>query len=68
MSLFQDEDVKKAIRAYTSSVDVEVKESPSKDAVSKAPSVPYVAPKKTASMAAILLRSLNQPIPKRDIA
>eukprot|EP00957_Ditylum_brightwellii_P031189 2363628-Ditylum_brightwellii.AAC.1 len=68
MSLFQDEDVKKAIRASVSSVEVEVKEAPSKDAVSKAPRAPYVAPKKTASMAAALLRTMNQPIPKKDIA
>eukprot|EP00957_Ditylum_brightwellii_P099794 7602101-Ditylum_brightwellii.AAC.1 len=68
MSLFQDKDVKKAIRAFVSSVEVEVKESPSKDAVPKALSAPYVAPKKTASMTAAIMRSLNQPIPKRDIA
>eukprot|EP00957_Ditylum_brightwellii_P129327 9865881-Ditylum_brightwellii.AAC.1 len=68
MSLFQDEDVKKAIRASLSLVEVNVKESSSKDAVSKALSVPYVAPKKTVSMAAALLRSLNQPIPKKNIA
>eukprot|EP00957_Ditylum_brightwellii_P192598 14663749-Ditylum_brightwellii.AAC.1 len=66
MSLFQNEDVKKAIRASVSLVKVEVKESSSKDAVSKALSTPYVAPKKTASVAAALLRSLNQPIPKKD--
>eukprot|EP00957_Ditylum_brightwellii_P015889 1196907-Ditylum_brightwellii.AAC.1 len=68
MSLFQDKDVKKAIRASVSSVGVEVKESSSKDAVSKALSTPYVAPKKTTSMAAALLRSLNQPTPKKDLA
>ena len=68
MSLFQDKDVKKAIRASVSSVEVEVKESPSKDAVSKARSVPYVAPKKSVNLAAAIMRSLSQPIPNRDIA
>ena len=68
MSLFQDKDVKKAIRASVSSVEVEVKESPSKDAVSKALSAPYVAPKKSVNLAAAIMRSLNQPIPKRHIA
>ena len=68
MSLFKDEDVKKAIRASVSSVEVEVKESSSKDAVSKALSAPYVAPKKTANLAASLLRQLSQPIPRKDLA
>eukprot|EP00957_Ditylum_brightwellii_P027347 2067134-Ditylum_brightwellii.AAC.1 len=68
MSLFQDKDVKKAIRASVSSVEVGVKVTPPKDAVSQALSVPYLAPKKTASLAATLLCSLNQPIPKRHIA
>ena len=67
MSLFQDKDVKKAIRASVSSVEV-VKESSSKKAVSKALSVPYVAPKKTANLAASLLRQLSQPIPRKDLA
>ena len=67
MSLFQDEDVKKAIRASVSSVEV-VKEPSSKEAVSKALSAPYVAPKKTANLAASLLRQLSQPIPKKDLA
>eukprot|EP00957_Ditylum_brightwellii_P158635 12074254-Ditylum_brightwellii.AAC.1 len=68
MSLFHDKDVKKVIRASVPLVEVEVKESSSKDAVSKALSTPYVAPKKTASMAAALLCSLNQPVPKKDVA
>eukprot|EP00957_Ditylum_brightwellii_P082716 6289765-Ditylum_brightwellii.AAC.1 len=68
MSLFQDKDVKKAIRASVSSAEVEVKEISSKDAVSKALSAPYVALKKTARMAAALLRSLNQPIQRKDMA
>eukprot|EP00957_Ditylum_brightwellii_P198398 15118865-Ditylum_brightwellii.AAC.1 len=68
MSLFQDKDVKKAIRASVSTIEVEVKKKLSKEAVSKALIVPYVAPKKSVSMAATLLRSLNQPITKRDIA
>eukprot|EP00957_Ditylum_brightwellii_P089627 6825993-Ditylum_brightwellii.AAC.1 len=67
MSLFQDKDVKKAIRASVSSVEV-VKESSSKEAVSKALSAPYVAPKKTANLAASLLRQHSQPILKKDLA
>ena len=68
MSLFQAEDVKKTIRASVSSVEVEVKESSSKEAVSNALSAPYSAPKKTVSMTEALLRSLSQPIPKKDLA
>eukprot|EP00957_Ditylum_brightwellii_P151642 11547984-Ditylum_brightwellii.AAC.1 len=68
MSLFQNKDVKKAIRTSVSSVEVEVKESSSKEAVSKALSVPYVAPMKTASMTAALLRSLKQPTQQNDLA
>eukprot|EP00957_Ditylum_brightwellii_P163879 12475946-Ditylum_brightwellii.AAC.1 len=65
MSLFKDEDVRKVIRASVSSVEVEVKESPSKDTVTQALSVPCVAPKKPVNMAAALLRSLNLPIPRK---
>eukprot|EP00957_Ditylum_brightwellii_P117767 8984647-Ditylum_brightwellii.AAC.1 len=68
MYLFQDKDVKKAIRASVSSIEVGIKVMPHKDAVSQALSTPYMAPKKTASLAATLLRSLNQPISKRHIA
>eukprot|EP00957_Ditylum_brightwellii_P038659 2922444-Ditylum_brightwellii.AAC.1 len=64
MSLLNDEDVKKAIRASVSSIEVDVKILPPKDAVSQALIAPYVAPKKTASLAASLLRSLNKPIPR----
>eukprot|EP00957_Ditylum_brightwellii_P040649 3076587-Ditylum_brightwellii.AAC.1 len=64
MSLFNNEDVKKAIRASVSSVGVDVKILPPKDAVSQALSAPYVAPKKTASLAASILHSLNQHIPR----
>eukprot|EP00957_Ditylum_brightwellii_P035161 2665939-Ditylum_brightwellii.AAC.1 len=46
MSLFQDKDVKKAIRASVFSVEV-VKESSSKEEVSNALSASYVAPKKS---------------------
>eukprot|EP00957_Ditylum_brightwellii_P201173 15324392-Ditylum_brightwellii.AAC.1 len=59
MSLFEDEDVKKAIRASVSSVEVTVKVLPLKDAVSKALSVPYVAPKKLINLVAALMCSLN---------
>eukprot|EP00957_Ditylum_brightwellii_P136935 10443018-Ditylum_brightwellii.AAC.1 len=65
MSLFDDEDVKKAIKASVSSVEVAVKVSPSKNAGSQALSTPYVAPKKTANLVTSLLCSLNLPIPRR---
>eukprot|EP00957_Ditylum_brightwellii_P110927 8460511-Ditylum_brightwellii.AAC.1 len=64
MSLFNDKGIKKAIRASVSSVEVDVKVSQPKDAVSQALSMPCVAPKKTANLAAIILRSLNSPIPR----
>jgi len=67
MSLFQDEDVKKAIRASVSSAEV-VTVPLSRESVSRALSAPYVAPKKTANLAASLLRQLSQPIPKKDLA
>eukprot|EP00957_Ditylum_brightwellii_P093816 7144127-Ditylum_brightwellii.AAC.1 len=44
MSLFEDKDVKKAIRASASSVEIAVKVLLSKDAVSQALSTLYVAP------------------------
>eukprot|EP00957_Ditylum_brightwellii_P157732 12005755-Ditylum_brightwellii.AAC.1 len=65
MPLFKDEDVKKAIRASVSLAEVEVKESPPKDAVSQALSALYVASKKSVNLAASLLRSLNSPIHRR---
>eukprot|EP00957_Ditylum_brightwellii_P062743 4761547-Ditylum_brightwellii.AAC.1 len=67
MSLFQDEDVKKAIRASVFSAEVFI-ETSSKEAVSKALNAPYVEQKKTASMAASILRQLSQPIPRKDLA
>eukprot|EP00957_Ditylum_brightwellii_P145278 11064863-Ditylum_brightwellii.AAC.1 len=68
MSLFEDEDVKKAIRASVSSVKVAVRVSPYKGAVSQALSVPYGAPKKPVNIAAALLRSLNLHIPRKGEA
>eukprot|EP00957_Ditylum_brightwellii_P069692 5292652-Ditylum_brightwellii.AAC.1 len=59
MSLFEGKDVKKAIRASVSSVEVAVKVLPPKDAVSQALSTPYVAPKKSVNLAAAIMRSLN---------
>ena len=67
MSLLQDKDVKKAIRVSVSSAEVVI-EPLSKEAVSKKLSAPYVAPKKTANLAASLFRQLSQPIPKKDLA
>eukprot|EP00957_Ditylum_brightwellii_P166292 12659768-Ditylum_brightwellii.AAC.1 len=65
MSLFNDKDVKKDIRASVSSVEVDAKISPSKDAVSQALNAPYMAPKNPINLAASILHSLNQPIPRR---
>eukprot|EP00957_Ditylum_brightwellii_P117698 8978118-Ditylum_brightwellii.AAC.1 len=65
MPLFDDKDVKKAIRASVFSVEVDVKISPPKDEVSQALSTPYVAWKKTANLTASILCSLNHPIPRR---
>eukprot|EP00957_Ditylum_brightwellii_P011175 846310-Ditylum_brightwellii.AAC.1 len=65
ISLFQDKDAKKVIRASVSSAEVAVKLSPPKKPESQTLSAPYVAPKKTANLAATLLHSLNQPIPRR---
>jgi hypothetical protein len=62
MSLFKDEDVKKAIRVSVSSVEVAVKVLPPKDAVSQALSTPYVAPKKPINLVAALMCSLNSPV------
>eukprot|EP00957_Ditylum_brightwellii_P103184 7864196-Ditylum_brightwellii.AAC.1 len=67
MSLFEDENVKKAIRAFVSLVEVAVKVLLPKDAVTQAPSAPYVAPKKPVNMAAALLCSLNSPVPKKAV-
>eukprot|EP00957_Ditylum_brightwellii_P087375 6650857-Ditylum_brightwellii.AAC.1 len=68
MSLFEDEDVKKAIRASVSSVEVEVKVLPPKSAVSEALSAPYVAPKKPINLIAALMHSLNLPVPRKGKA
>eukprot|EP00957_Ditylum_brightwellii_P050824 3853393-Ditylum_brightwellii.AAC.1 len=61
MSLFEDEDVKKAIRASVSSVEVAVKVLPPKDSVSQTLRALYVAHKKPINLAAALMRSLNLP-------
>eukprot|EP00957_Ditylum_brightwellii_P148302 11291059-Ditylum_brightwellii.AAC.1 len=61
MSLFEDEDVKKAIRASVFSVEVAVKVLPPKEAVSQALSTPYLAPKKPINLEAALMHSLNLP-------
>eukprot|EP00957_Ditylum_brightwellii_P170002 12939752-Ditylum_brightwellii.AAC.1 len=66
MSLFKDEDVKKAIRASVSSVEGAVTVLPPKQAVSQALSVPYVAPKKSVNLAAAIMCSLNKTIPKKS--
>eukprot|EP00957_Ditylum_brightwellii_P071031 5397752-Ditylum_brightwellii.AAC.1 len=66
MSLFEDKDVKKAIRASVSSIEVAVKELPPKIAVSQALSVPYVAPKKPVNLAVAIMCSLNLPIQRKD--
>eukprot|EP00957_Ditylum_brightwellii_P042471 3215975-Ditylum_brightwellii.AAC.1 len=65
MSLFKDKDVKKATRASMSSVEVAVKVSPPKEAVSQALSAPYVAPKKSVNQATAIMRSLNSPVPRK---
>eukprot|EP00957_Ditylum_brightwellii_P045515 3450596-Ditylum_brightwellii.AAC.1 len=65
MSLFKDNDVKKAIRPSVSSVEVAVKVSPPKEPVSQALSVPYVALKKSVNLAATIMRSLNLPISRK---
>eukprot|EP00957_Ditylum_brightwellii_P184802 14076074-Ditylum_brightwellii.AAC.1 len=65
MSLSKDEDVKKAIRASVSSVEVAVKVLLPKDAVSQALSASYVAPKKSVNRAAGIMRSLNLPVPRK---
>eukprot|EP00957_Ditylum_brightwellii_P113405 8646699-Ditylum_brightwellii.AAC.1 len=66
MSLFEDEDVKKAHRASVSSVEVDVKVLPPKDIVTQALSAPYVALKRPVNMAAALLHSLNLCIRKKS--
>eukprot|EP00957_Ditylum_brightwellii_P083833 6372262-Ditylum_brightwellii.AAC.1 len=65
MSLFKDEDVKKAIRASVSSIEVAVKVLPPKEPVSQALSAPHVAPKKPINFTAALMGSLNLPVPMK---
>eukprot|EP00957_Ditylum_brightwellii_P075553 5742273-Ditylum_brightwellii.AAC.1 len=65
MSLFEDEDVKKASRASVSSVEVAIKVLPPKEQVSQALSMPYVAQKKSANLAAAIMCSLNSPISRK---
>eukprot|EP00957_Ditylum_brightwellii_P121548 9270293-Ditylum_brightwellii.AAC.1 len=65
MSLFKDEDVKKAIRASVSSAEVAVKVLQPKNAVSQALSTPHVAHKKPINLVAALMRSLNLPVPRK---
>eukprot|EP00957_Ditylum_brightwellii_P136144 10383022-Ditylum_brightwellii.AAC.1 len=62
MSFFKDDDTKKTIRDSVSLVDVAVKVSPSKHAITQALSAPYVAPKKPVNVAAALLHFLNSPV------
>eukprot|EP00957_Ditylum_brightwellii_P050017 3791610-Ditylum_brightwellii.AAC.1 len=66
MSLFKDEDVKKAIRASVFAAEVIEIVLPAKDKVTQALSVHYVVPKKPVNMAAVLLHSLNLPIPRKS--
>eukprot|EP00957_Ditylum_brightwellii_P126362 9632884-Ditylum_brightwellii.AAC.1 len=65
MSLFKDEDVKKAIGTSLSLVEVAVKVLSPKDTVSQALSMPYVAPKKSINLVAALMHSLNLPVPRK---
>eukprot|EP00957_Ditylum_brightwellii_P023460 1770600-Ditylum_brightwellii.AAC.1 len=61
MSLFEDEDVKKAIRASVSVAEVIELVLPAKDMVSQALSAPYVAPKRQVNISSALLHLLNSP-------
>eukprot|EP00957_Ditylum_brightwellii_P190018 14466161-Ditylum_brightwellii.AAC.1 len=54
MSLFKDKDVKKAIKASVSSVEVAATVLPPKEPVSQALNVPYVASKKSVNLAATI--------------
>eukprot|EP00957_Ditylum_brightwellii_P057546 4363603-Ditylum_brightwellii.AAC.1 len=64
MSLFEDEDVKKAIRASVPVVKVIEIVVPAKEKVTQALSSPYMAPKKPINLAAALMHSLNLPTKK----
>eukprot|EP00957_Ditylum_brightwellii_P176161 13413629-Ditylum_brightwellii.AAC.1 len=65
ISLFKDQDVKKAIRASVSAVKVAVKVLLPKEAVSQSLSAPYVAPKKSVNLAAAIMHSMNLPVPMK---
>eukprot|EP00957_Ditylum_brightwellii_P056059 4248329-Ditylum_brightwellii.AAC.1 len=65
ISLFKYKDMKKAIRASVSSVEVAVKVLLPKDAVSQALSTPYVATKNPINLAAALMCSLNFSDPRK---
>eukprot|EP00957_Ditylum_brightwellii_P195520 14898010-Ditylum_brightwellii.AAC.1 len=65
MSLFKDEDVKNAIKAFVPAAEVIKIESSAKETVTQTLSVPYVVPKRQVNMAAALLYSLNLPIKKK---
>ena len=65
MSLFDDKDVKKAIRVSVSSVEVAVKVLPPKEAVSQALRAPYVALKKLVNLAAAIMCSLSLLVPRK---
>eukprot|EP00957_Ditylum_brightwellii_P112708 8591411-Ditylum_brightwellii.AAC.1 len=68
MYLFEDKDVKKAIRASVCSVEVAVKVLPPNEAVSQALRTFYVAPKNPINLAAPIIHSLNSPVPRKDLA
>eukprot|EP00957_Ditylum_brightwellii_P095070 7240422-Ditylum_brightwellii.AAC.1 len=65
MSLFENEDVKKVIRASVSVAEVIEIVLPDKDIVTQALSTPYVGPKMQVNMAAALMCSLSLPIPRK---
>eukprot|EP00957_Ditylum_brightwellii_P123665 9427917-Ditylum_brightwellii.AAC.1 len=65
MSLFKDENVKKAIRVSVSTAEIIEIVSPAKDKVTQVLSTPYMAPKKQVNMAATLMCSLNSPNKKK---
>eukprot|EP00957_Ditylum_brightwellii_P052463 3978834-Ditylum_brightwellii.AAC.1 len=66
MSLFEDEVVKKGIRASVSVAEMIEIVSPAKETITQALSTPYVAQKRQVNMAAALLCSVNLPIKKKS--
>eukprot|EP00957_Ditylum_brightwellii_P103547 7889307-Ditylum_brightwellii.AAC.2 len=66
VSLFEDEDIKKAIRTSVSAAEVIDLVLPVRDMVSKALSAPYVAPKRQVNIASALLCSLKLPNRRRS--